>query len=94
MRLAVIALILFAGLTAGNVIVYRREMAGLQNPYAVPTTVVGAVIGSAVARDAAQTALRNAWLREGGALVLAGVLWAAIVRAGPQGRGVSSIHER
>jgi len=82
MRLAIIALILFAGLTVANVVVYRREMAGLQNPYAVPTTAVGAVVGSAVAHDAAQTALRNVWLREAGALALVGVLWMAIARAG------------
>lgn len=80
MRLAVIAFILFAGLTVGNVIVYGREMAGLQNPYAVPSTAVGAMVGAAVAHDAAQAALRNAWLREAGALVVVGVLWWAIGR--------------
>jgi hypothetical protein len=80
MRLAIIALILFAALTAGNVVAYQREMAGLQNPYGAPTTAVGAIVGSAVAHDAAQSALRNAWLREAGALVLAGGLWAAIAR--------------
>lgn len=80
MRLAVIAFILFAGLTVGNVIVYQREMAGLQNPYAVPSTAVGGIVGTAVAHDAAQTALRNAWLREAGALIVVGVLWWAIGR--------------
>jgi hypothetical protein len=86
MRLALIALVLFAGLTAGNVVIYQREMAGIQNPYTAPTTPVGAAIGSAVAQDASRAALRNAWLREGGAAVLVGVLWLTIARAGRRPR--------
>jgi hypothetical protein len=83
MRLAVIAFILFAGLTAGNVVVYKREMAGLRDPYAGATAPVAAIVGSAVAQDVSRTALRNAWLREAGALVLVGVLWWTIARLTP-----------
>lgn len=82
MRLAIIALILFAGLTAANVFVYERQMRGLQNPYAQPATVAGAVVGAAAAHDASAGANRDVWLREAGALALAGLLWFAISRAG------------
>ncbi len=81
MRLAIIALLLFAGLTAANVFVYQREIRGLQNPYTRPT-VAGAVVGAAVAQDASVGATRNAWLREAGALALTGVLWFSIARSG------------
>jgi len=88
MRLAAIAVVLFAGLTIGNIVVYQREMAGLQNPYTAPTTPVGAVVGSAIAQDASQVAIRNAWLREAGAVVLVAGLWLVIARAGQKPREV------
>jgi hypothetical protein len=82
MRLAIIAIIMFAGLTAGNIVVYQRDTAGLRNPYAAPATPPEAVVASAAAQDVSQNALRNAWLREAGAVVLVGVLWVTISRSG------------
>lgn len=80
MRLAIIALVLLVGLTVANIMVYQREMRGLQSSYSGATGPVGAVVGAAVAQDATRNAARDAWLRQVAAFALTGVLWFSIAR--------------
>ncbi|HEY8314584.1 MAG TPA: hypothetical protein VIG51_10490 [Candidatus Baltobacteraceae bacterium] len=79
MRLALIALILFLGLTLANVTLYKRDMRNIQNPYhAKPVTAIGA-LASAATGDRPENRARTAFVwREIGALVLTGALWGFI----------------
>ncbi|MDQ2872112.1 MAG: hypothetical protein M3R35_03170 [Candidatus Eremiobacteraeota bacterium] len=87
MRMALIALILFLGLTLANVLAFKHSAELMQNPYhATPLTPIGAAVVATAAADQ-KTNARNAFVwREIAAAVVTVAAWGVISMLGSTNR--------
>ncbi len=87
LRAFLLVLILLFGLTLLNALYARSEHdRSLTNPYSGPNSVIGSVLGAAVARSQGDESPRNFWLREVGVVLVGGAAMLIAMRYFPQPR--------